>query len=77
MSTNCVRCNAMNIEAMFPTGRKVGDKILVRKGAYDWPAAEMKDGEWVITDFGRRVAKPVPEPKRPILRVPSKAATGR
>jgi hypothetical protein len=56
----------MNIEAMFPTGREVGDKFLVRRGRYDWPAAIKNDeGEWVVTDFGRRFA--LPEPKREVL----------
>lgn len=54
---------SMNIEARFPTGRVVGDKVLVRKGSYDWPAAVLKDGEWEITDFGRRIARPEPEAK--------------
>jgi len=61
----------VNLEVMFPTGRLVGDKLLVRKGRYDWPAALKNDeGDWVVTDFGRRVALPEPEQKRETLHVP-------
>jgi len=61
----------VNLEAMFPSGRWNADKTayVVRKGRYDWHAAEVKDGELIITDFGRRVAQEVPQ--RPIIKVPS------
>ena len=61
----------MNLEAMFPSGRWNADKtaFLVRKGRYDWHAAEVKDGSLILTDFGRRMA--VTMPQRPIIKVPS------
>tara|TARA_R110000868_G_scaffold218849_3_gene469676 strand:+ start:2061 stop:2252 length:192 start_codon:yes stop_codon:yes gene_type:complete len=58
----------VNLKEMFPEGRWNADQTayLVRKGRYDWHAAELKDGNLTITDFGRRVAKEVQH--RPILR---------
>lgn len=53
----------MNLERMFPTGKwdDTGRKFLVMKGRYFWPAA-MKDGDdIVLTDFGKRMARPVEE----------------
>ena len=57
----------MNLQAMFPDGRWNEDRsaYLVRKGWYDWHAAEVKDGTLALTDFGKRFAKEVPQ--RPIL----------
>lgn len=63
---------------MFPTGRFVGDKLMVRRGRYDWPAAVKDDeGAWVITDFGKRFALPEPvAPKRDKLRLPEGKRNG-
>ena len=62
----------MNLQAMFPDGRRDGDKLLVRKGSYDWPAAiRNEEGDWVMTDFGRRFAQQEPKGEKPsTLHVP-------
>lgn len=68
----------MNLEAMFPGGQwdPTHTKWLVMKGRYFWPAAVYDTkGDLVVTDFGRRIAKLIPEPeppKREILHAPRK-----